>query len=124
MRLKISTQPISTNRSPRNGSSPVVSVSRTISRMEYGAAEKGESGSPTLHFSSLIQNVANSRTHWIKTTRRIHYEMRAPSFFGVGHLPCQDRLKLFLGHVGASENSLALKFSRRGDHDHRIDPLF
>ena len=83
-----------------------------------------ESVSPGRHFSSLGQNVANSRPHGIETVRGIHHEMRAFSFFGVRHLPRQNGLKLLLGHIGAGENPLALKFRRRRDHDHRIDALF
>src|SRR5579872_5953850 len=130
MRLKISTQPISTSRSPRKGSRPVVSVSRTISRMEVreptrkDERDEGESGSPGRQFSSLNQNVANSRADGIKTVRGIHHEMRPLSLLGVGHLPRQNAGELFLGHIGPRQNALALDFRRRRDHDNRIDALF
>src|SRR5580692_7709269 len=120
MRLKISTQPISTSRSPRSGSRPVVSVSRTISRMGW-QTERDESGSTPRHLNSLVQNVPDSRAHRIKAVRRIHYEIRAFALFGVGQLPRQDGVKLFAGHVVARQDSLALNFRGAGDDDHRID---
>ena len=55
--------------------------------------------------------------------RSIHHEMRALSFFRVGHLPRQNRRELFLGHIRAGENPLALKFRRGRDDDHRINTL-
>src|ERR1700682_4525907 len=120
MRFKISTQPISTSRSPRSGSRPVVSVSRTISRMNYKAG-KGESGSPPRHFNSLIQNVPNSCAHGIESMGSIHHEIRTFALFGVGQLPRQDSVELFAAHVVARQDSLALNFRRRRDHHHRVD---
>ena len=55
--------------------------------------------------------------------RSIHHEMRALSFFRVGHLPRQNVLKLFLGHIRAGQNSLALQFRARCDNNHRVDTL-
>src|SRR6202034_3264900 len=46
-----------------------------------------ESRSSRRHLSSLGQNVPNPRPYGIKTMRSIHHEMRAFSFFRVGHLP-------------------------------------
>src|SRR4051794_37755143 len=123
MRLNISTQPISTRRSPRNGSRPVVSVSRIISRMVCSREPNGESGSPPRHFNSLGENVADSGAHGINAMRCIHHEIRAFAFFGVWQLPLQDGIEFFLGHVVAGENALALNFRRRGHYDDRIDPL-
>src|SRR6267154_5270748 len=107
MRLKISTQPISTSRSPRSGSRPVVSVSRTISRISCNRTYD-ESGSSLRHLSSLIENVPDSRTHRVEAVRSINHEIRTFALFGVGQLPGQDRLELFPGHVVALQDSLAL----------------
>src|ERR1700732_1612007 len=100
MRLKISTQPISTRRSPRNGSRPVVSVSRMISRMEDGP-EIDESGSSLRHLSSLVQNVPDSRPHRIKAVRGIHDKIRAFALFDVRQLARQDGAKPFDTHIVA-----------------------
>src|SRR6478609_5156998 len=105
MRLKISTQPISTSRSPRKGSRPVVSVSRTISRMRSKTG-KSESGSSPRHLSSLIQDVADSRAYRVEPVRRIHHEIRALALFGVGQLPRQDGVELFIRHVVAGQDAL------------------
>src|SRR3981081_2467489 len=98
MRLRISTQPISTSRSPRKGSRPVVSVSRTISRIDDKPqrvkGSNGESGSPLRHLNSLAENVPDSCTHRIESVRGIHHEIRAPAFFGIGQLPRQDGIEL------------------------------
>src|SRR5713226_2238694 len=120
MRLKISIQPISTSRSPRSGSRPVVSVSRTISRISYNRTND-ESGSSLRHLSSLIQNVPDSGTHRVKAVRGIHHEIRTFALFGVGQLPRQDGVELFAGHVVARQDTLALNFRRRRDHHYRID---
>src|SRR5229473_8124272 len=120
MRLTISTQPISTSRSPRSGSRPVVSVSRTISRISYYRTND-ESGSSSRHLSSLIDNVPDSRTHGVEAVRSIHHEIRAFALFCVGQLPRQDGGELFPGHVVALQDSLALNFRRCRDHHHRID---
>src|SRR3977135_4256874 len=98
MRLKISTQPISTSRSPRNGSRPVVSVSRMISRMNVEPGNS-ESGTSPRHFNSLVKNVPDSCAHRIEAVRGIHHEIRALAFFGVGQLSRQDGVELFAGHV-------------------------
>src|SRR5664279_3826654 len=120
MRLKISTQPISTSRSPRNGSRPVVSVSRTISRMTTNR-KSGESDSPLRHLNNLGQNVPDSDAHGVKTVRGIHYEIRAPAFFGIGRLSRQDRIKHLGGHGASGQNALALNFRRRRHYHHSID---
>src|SRR5258706_13729217 len=121
MRLTISTQPISTSRSPRSGSRPVVSVSRTISRMNY-TAENDESGSPPRHLNSLVQNVPDSQAHGVESIGCIHHEISAAAFFGVGQLPREDGIELFTGHVVARQDSLVLKFRRGRDHHHRVHP--
>src|SRR6202021_4170042 len=122
MRLKISTQPISTSRSPRNGSRPVVSVSRTISRMSTHR-RGGESGSALRHLNNLGQNVPDSAAHGVKTVRGIPHEIGALAFFGVRQLSHHDGLESLSGHGAPGEDALALDFRRRRYHDHRIDAL-
>src|SRR5438067_13386750 len=120
MRLKISIQPISTSRSPRSGSRPVVSVSRTISRISCNRTFD-ESGSSLRHLSSLIENVPDSRTHRVEAVRSIHHEIRTFALFGVRQLPRQDGVELLDSHIVARQDSLPLNFRRGRDHDHRID---
>src|SRR6266849_5291439 len=120
MRLKISTQPISTSRSSRSGSRPVVSVSRTISRISYNRTFD-ESGTSLRHLSSLIQHVPDSRAHGVETVRGIHHEIRTFALFGVRQLPRHDRVELFPGHVVAGKDSLALNFRRGRDHHYGVD---
>ena len=50
----------------------------------------GESGPPLRHFNDLGQNVADSCAYRVQPVRRIHYEIRAPAFFGVRQLPRQN----------------------------------
>src|SRR6478752_10632539 len=98
MRLSISTQPISTRRSPRSGSRPVVSVSRTISRMIQEAVSGGESGSPLRHLNNLGQDVRDLGTHWVESVRRIHHEIGTLALFRVGCLLGDDGVELRLVH--------------------------
>src|SRR5215813_5351195 len=109
MRLNSSTQPTSTSRSPRRGSRPVVSVSRTISRISR-QEQKLESSPPPRHFSSLRQNVPDTLPHGIESMGGIHDEIGALAFFGIGRLPRQDRLKFLAGHIVAGQNPLPLDF--------------
>src|SRR5258705_260285 len=120
MRFKISTQPISTSRSLLSGSRPVVSVSRTISRIST-TARNDESGSPPRHFNSLIENVPDSCAHGIESVGGIHHEIRAFAFFGVWQLPRQKGIEPFAGHAVARQDPLPLNFRARRDHHHRID---
>ena len=86
-------------------------------------SNRGESGSPPRHLTSLIQDVPNSCAHRIEAMRGIHDEIGALALFGVGHLPRQNDIELFVGHVVARQNPLALDFRRRRDHHNRIDVL-
>src|SRR6516162_6847760 len=122
MRLKSSIQPTSTSRSPRKGSRPVVSVSRTISRISLETKISGESDPPPRHFNNLIQNVADTRPHGIKTMRSIHHEIGPLALLGIRQLPRKNSVELFAGHVFARQNSLALDFRRGRDDDHGIHP--
>ena len=74
--------------------------------------KSGESDSPPRHLSSLVQNVPDLGAHGVEAVRGIHHEIGALALFGVGHLPRQDGVELFAGHVVARQNSLALDFRR------------
>src|SRR5215475_6636714 len=108
MRLNSSMQPTSTRRSPRIGSRPVVSVSRTISRMDWWL-ESGESGPPFRHFNNLGQDVLDLRADRIKPVRGIHDEIRALALLRIGHLPRNNGIELFGIHGAARQHPLALQ---------------
>src|SRR5581483_6409 len=107
MRLNSSTQPTSTRRSPRRGSRPVVSVSRTISRMGSLPTSYGESGSPLRHLNDCGQNVLDLRAHGAESAGRIHDEIGALALFSVGHLPGEDGIEFFVIHGPARQHPLA-----------------
>src|SRR5690348_12302125 len=129
MRLNSSIQPTSTRRSPRRGSRPVVSVSRTISRIRsrqlqhdlekceavfrkdhaQSKISRGESGPPPRHLNSLVENVADPRAHGIETVRGIHDEVGAPALFFIRYLPSQDGVEFFIVHRAPRQYALALK---------------
>src|SRR6266404_2046753 len=117
MRLTSSMQPISTNRCPWKGSSPVVSVSSTISRMSVfpHAAMGGsdESPPPPGHCSNRVEDRTHVGPRRLEAARRIHDEIRAAALFVVRHLLGQDRFELFYGHAGAFEHARPLDFGRR-----------
>src|SRR5262245_1879626 len=109
IRLNSSMQPSSTRRSPRIGSRPVVSVSRTISRMVWWL-ESGESGPPSGHFSNLGQDVLDLRADGIKPVRGIHDEIRALALLHIGHLTRNNGIELFGIHGATRQHPLALQF--------------
>ena len=112
-------QPISTSRSPRSGSRPVVSVSRTISRMDLRNRRLGESGSPLRHLNDLGQNVADCRAHRVQSVRRIHHEIRACAFRHVAAAP-EWRRAPHSSWCRAPESARAGSPDGR-DHDDGID---
>src|SRR3989442_11523786 len=131
MRLTSWMQPISPSRCPWKGSSPVVSVSSTISRTFYiPAPARGvmggtdESPPPLRHCSYRVEDRTYLGARRLEAARRIHDKIRAAALFVVGHLLGQDRFELFHGHAGAFEHARALHFRRRRYHHHRVDPAF
>src|SRR5258707_15733199 len=120
MRLTSSMQPISTNRCPWKGSSPVVSVSSTISRMSMFPASapaamggSDESPPPPGHCSNGVEDRTHIGARRLEAARRIHDEIRAAALFRVRHLLGQDRFELFHGHAGAFEHARPLDFTWR-----------
>src|SRR5262252_6172154 len=123
-------QPISTSRCPWKGSSPVVSVSSTISRTFIPASTGAvmgatdESPPPLRHCSNRVEDRTHLGARRFEAARRIHDKIRASALFVVRHLLGQDRFELFHGHAGAFEHARALHFSRRRYHHHRVDSFF
>src|SRR5262249_8102997 len=113
-------QPISTRRSPESGSSPVVSVSKTISRMIVAARCE----SPAPHCSDISQNVANLRSRVIESLRAVHDEIGTAPLLGIGHLLGEQCRKLFFRHSGAAERARALHLGGRGNYDDRVAARF
>src|SRR6516162_9048566 len=110
MRLTSSMQPISTNRCPWKGSSPVVSVSSTISRtsMFPHPLPRSDESPPLGHCSNRVEDRTHVGPRRLEAARRIHDEIRAAALFVVRHLLGQDRFELFDSHAGAFEHARAL----------------
>src|SRR6516164_4322295 len=99
MRLSNSMQPISTKRCPCTGSRPVVSVSRTISRIKVSFA--GESIlSPFHHCANALENITHLRASVLETFRGIHYKIGARALLSVGNLVGHNGGELLLTHAG------------------------
>src|SRR4028118_605855 len=111
MRLKISTQPISTMRSPPAGLSPVVSVSKTISRTP--AVSSGRE-------SETSENMSDLRFSCGQIAAGLDDEIGALALGRVGHLPRQDGVELLRRHAGSRQHAFALHLGRRGDDDHLV----
>src|SRR5215210_4456069 len=115
MRLKISTQPISTMRSPPAGLSPVVSVSKTISRTP-ALSSRGE--------AETSENMADLRFSCGQIAAGLDDEIGALALVRVGHLPRQDGIELLRRHAGPREHSGTLHRCRRGDDDDLVERAF
>src|SRR5690606_18720253 len=98
MWLNSSTPPISTRRWPSEGSKPVVSVSRTISRI----------GSVSGQFCDQVEHGGAG----LIKTQRLDHMGGAGAFLGIRHLLGQDRLEMRLGHAGAGKDAGALDLGR------------
>src|SRR3954452_20151966 len=117
--LTSSTQPISMMRSPAAGSVPVVSVSRTISRMRV----LSEAGDPARHMTRTAgegpKNIANLALGGREAAARVHKEMRPGPLLLVRHLLRPDRIQHLGREAGAGEHPGPLHLGRRGDDEHR-----
>src|SRR5437764_14154756 len=80
-RLNISTQPISTIRSPPAGLSTVVSVTKTISRIRSLCIGG---------FAKASQDVPDRSPCFVEGTIGRNHEIDARAFFGVEHLVAED----------------------------------
>src|SRR5581483_692342 len=131
MPLTSSTQPSSTRRWPWAGSRPVVSVSRTISRIVLPlslrarrfAASRNDNeslSSPFWHLSHLRQNFTHLRPRRFVSLPAIHDEIGARALVGVRHLLGQQRVELLLGHARPLHHAGALRARRRRHHHHGV----
>src|SRR5665811_6032 len=117
-------QPTSTRRWPWLGSRPVVSVSRTISRMFCSLLQRArESPPPFWHCSNAGEDFTHLGAGVRETLRRIHHEIGAPPLFIIRHLVGHDGGELLLAHARPPEGALALHISRRRYHHHRVAAL-
>src|SRR3954468_18796549 len=88
--------PISTRRCPSPGSRPVVSVSRTISRISLRSA--GPAG-------DRAQDSTDPALGMSKAEARLDEKMRAPTLLRIGHLLCEYCLEFFLRHARPGEGA-------------------
>src|SRR5262245_47688598 len=114
-----STQPISTSLWPSNGSSPVVSVSRTISRtvflLVFAAPPVHDAPFPALkRFDQFI----DLNSHVREAEGAVHNVVGPGHSLGIGKLAGVKMLELVGGHAGPGEHTGALHVLRRA-HDHR-----
>ncbi len=110
MQLTSSTQPISTTRWPSNGSSPVVSVSSTISRKICCLAS---AGAQSLHHApvTLVQRFdqfIDLVVHVCEARAAVHNVVGARAPLGVGELPREQMLELVHRHAGPRQHALPL----------------
>src|SRR6056297_17151 len=105
MWLYSSSAPISTIRSPCSGSNPVVSVSRTISRIFQ----------PVPYIPDHILNLPAGILKGVG----LDHVVGAAALFGIGHLARADILKRLRAHCAAVQHSLALNLGGYGDAGHR-----
>src|SRR5579872_4541125 len=124
MRLISSTQPTSTRRWPSSGSSPVVSVSRTISRILLvwvaGCLGAAESLATLAHFSDRLQDVAHLRAGMIEGLRTVHDKVGAGALVRIRHLLGEKRGKFLCRHARPLEGAAALDLGRRRHYDHGV----
>src|SRR6185437_13479875 len=100
-----STQPISTIRCPSAGSNPVVSVSRTISRMIgvfLGAATLAQLGQDHLDLLESVLEALVGHNH----------KMGFCTLFFIRHLAGMKMVELFLRHARPCQDPLALNVRR------------
>ena len=88
-------QPISTSRWPWTGSRPVVSVSKTISRMEPSDRSAAENHCAATASSQPPRESPHLRARRLNSLRRIHHKIGPPALFRVRHLPRQQPFQLF-----------------------------
>src|SRR5688572_22045386 len=93
-------QPISTMRSPPAGDSPVVSVSKTISRMSpLNTCRKAETS----------QDIAHLGAGFVQRAGCVDQEIGAGALFLVRKLAGQYLAELVVGHPRPAEHPLALQ---------------
>src|SRR6476661_6185156 len=108
-----STQPISTTRWPSAGSKPVVSVSRTTSRifaLFLGAPTIAQCGQNHFH---LVESV-------LEALVRHNHEMRFCTLFFVGHLARMQIVEFLGRHAGTRQHPFTLDMGWRADDDNCV----
>src|SRR4029077_6859124 len=116
--------PISISRCPWKGSSPVVSVSSTISRTPaLLLSPLPEDESPPLrHCSDGGKDRTHLRTRRFEPPRSAHDKIRRPALFAARRLFGQDRLQLFPGHARALQPAEMRALGRGRPPPPRVDP--
>src|SRR5947209_5994828 len=107
--------PISTRRCTSLGSSPVVSVSRTISRISLRSA--GSSGDGA-------QDRTDPALCMVKTEARLDEKMRTPALLRIGHLLRHYCAEFLLRHARTAEDALPLHRLRRRHEGDRVGLAF
>src|SRR5690554_947890 len=130
-RFTSSTQPSSITRSSR-GSSPVVSVSKTISRIELPYATLADQASisePPVNLRvdklrrvpQLPQDVSYVLPRCLYPSACINNEISALLLFSIRHLKRENVLELLLGHAGPRQDAFSLNLCRRRNHNYLVD---
>src|SRR5262245_9025075 len=122
MRLMSSTQPISTTLWPSKGSSPVVSVSRTISRkmISLVLAAQPVHHAPVPAFKRFDQFI-DLDSHVREAEAAVHNVVGPRHALGVGKLAGEKMFELVGGHAGTREHAGALHVLRRAHNHGDID---
>src|ERR1700691_2413800 len=111
----ISTAPISSTRCPSAGSRPVVSVSRTTSRM---------AGSTSRQRRGCAHELGNDGARHLELAVCVDDEMGPAPLIGIRCLARKDGLEFGLGHARARKRARALDGGRSAYHDHEINTRF
>src|SRR5688572_11717144 len=102
-------QPISTMRSPPAGDRPVVSVSKTISRM---------APLNTRFEAETSEDRIDLATGLLEAARRIDHIIGPLPLLAVGHLAGEDMVEFLFGHSRSGQHSLALQLGSGRYDDH------
>src|SRR3984885_12697332 len=110
----ISIAPISTNRSPFVGSRPVVSVSRTISRI---------ANPPSRQRRNRPHQTFGLHARFVQGSVGVDHNMRAATLLGIRHLSRYYRFEFRAVGALARERPSALDLCSGADHDDEIKGL-
>src|SRR6516165_12104442 len=114
-------QAISTIRCPSCGSRPVVSVSKTISRISLSLSPPLSVYTPALPSdrqplgTQESDDCAQSVQAQAPTQTGRHNKVGAPTFLTIRHLITQDRRQALFRYTGSSQHSLTLHQARCGN---------
>src|SRR5690606_12683723 len=96
-------------------SSPVVSVSKMISRIHISTARLS---------GQFLQNLFYLIPCRFDTISGIDDKVGTPALFHIGHLAGEDHFEFLLRHSRSGQNSLSLNLRRATDHNDFIDAAF